>query len=90
MRNSLKNFGRITGVTLAVSMFFPALALAQTYGSGVYGLSTYGNGVIKIGPIILPVTGANIALLIGSALALSFGIGYLVWERQKRKSKPAT
>ena len=60
------------------------LAFAQPYGQGAYGSSTYGNGVIQIGPVILPVTGAGILAIISIAI-IALGVGLYAWARQRRK-----
>ena len=63
--------------------------LAQTYGQGVYGCGQYGTGcsqgtgVIKIGPLILPATGAGLLAII-AAVIVGIGIGLYVWARRRR------
>jgi LPXTG-motif cell wall-anchored protein len=64
--------------------------LAQTYGQGVYGCGQYGascsqgTGVIQIGPLILPATGAGLIAII-SAVLIAVGSGIFVWTRRRRK-----
>ena len=58
------------------------LFLGSTYGSSVFGSSTY-NGNVQIGPITLPVTGAGLSIILG-ALALALAAGIFVRSRQNR------
>jgi LPXTG-motif cell wall-anchored protein len=71
-------------MTLLTHLFSRYL-LAQVYGSGSYGSLAYGSGVIHIGPLTLPATGATLAGAIFIAM-IAIGVGLLVWLRQRSKS----
>ena len=63
---------------------------AQAYGQGAYSCGQYSSGcqsatnVIRIGPAVLPATGATLLAIISAAL-IALGVGLYVWARQRRK-----
>lgn len=83
----LVRLSRWVGLSLLALVLRAPAALAQAYGQGVYNGSTYGGRTIHIGPVILPATGANIALLIASILAIVAGIIVIVWLVRRRRNR---
>ncbi len=67
------------------AVLLSATAQAQPYGSGLYGSSNYSNGLVQIGPIILPVTGPQLMAIVSAAL-IATSVGLIVWWRSRRKS----
>jgi LPXTG-motif cell wall-anchored protein len=58
---------------------------ASAYGSGSYSTSTYsGAAGVTIGPVTLPVTGAQF-LAIAGALLIGAAAGIVVWVWQRRR-----
>lgn len=77
-----KSFAKIGAATLG-TILFTSTAYAQPYNQGAYNTTTYSTGLVRIGPIVLPVTGPQL-LGVLSAAAIAVAIGLIVWMREQK------
>lgn len=76
----------LLGVPLAL-LDGPA-ALAQAYGQGAYGETTYGHGLVQIGSLILPLTGSQaLETLAALAVAVGASVALIAFRRRKRSGR---
>ena len=61
-----------------------AWLLASAYGVSPYSAGSYSQNGLQIGPVTLPVTGAQGLLVLG-VIAIAVGAGLFVWANQKRR-----
>lgn len=72
----------IIGASLLVALL-PQVASADVYGNGSYNQAQYSSSAVATG--ILPATGP-VALGLASVVAISIGVGLIVWVRQRRRA----
>ena len=70
---------------MALTLLGAPAALAQPYGQGAYGGTTYGHNLLQIGSLTLPLTGSQ-ALEVLAALAVAVGalVALTAFRRRKR------
>jgi LPXTG-motif cell wall-anchored protein len=78
----------VRSVVLALLSLFPALCLAQAYGTAAYNSQSYGGPTVTLPFVgVLPATGAIASLI--AMLAISTSVSLIVWASLRRRRRLA-